>query len=123
MARVDVTEVLVDPDFVDSMSIISRKPSVNSFGENILQEVTTQTIGSIQPASGKALQRLPESLRVANISSFWVKGLIVASAPGIYTDVLVFQGVRYQVQNVMDWSSWGAGWCEGLAIAQGPTGE
>lgn len=121
MAQIDITGLLSDPDFVDHISLVSRKPSVNSFGENTLKETKLDSIGSVQPASGKVLQRLPEALRVANVSSFWFKGQIVVSEPGKYTDILIFKGTRYQVQSVMDWANWGQGWCEGLCIAEVPS--
>lgn len=120
MSRIDVTDLLTDPDFVDEIQLVSRRTVVNQFGENILNETTVVTVGSVQPASGKAIARLPEALRVADISSFWFKGVIVASAPGKYSSVLVFKGRRYQVQTVLDWSTWGAGWCEGTCVAEVP---
>ncbi len=120
MARIDVTELLTDPDFVDQIQLVTRVPSVNSLGENILAESTIRTIGSVQPADGKVIQRLPEALRVANVSSFWFKGVIEASAPGKYSSILVFKGRRFQVQTVQDWTNWGAGWCEGTCVAELP---
>lgn len=118
MARIDVSELMVDPDFVDTVSIFTRVPTVNSFGEMTLQESCIQTVGSVQPASGRVIQRLPESLRVANLSSFWIKGKLTATAPGKYTDILVFKGYRYQIQTIFDWSNWGEGYCEGVCVAE-----
>lgn len=120
MGRIDVTELLTDPDFVGPIQLVSRVPSINSRGENILSESSLCTVGSVQPASGRAIARLPEALRVANVSSFWFKGKIVASAPGKYSSILVFEGQRYQVQTVLDWTNWGAGWCEGTCVAEVP---
>lgn len=121
MARIDVTELLSDPDFVDNVQIVSRQSSENTYGENVITESTRNLVGSVQPASGKALQRLPEALRVANVSSFWVKGEIVATADGKYPDLLVFKGKRYQVQFIFDWTNWGAGWTEGTCIVETPS--
>ena len=120
MAKINVTELMTDPDFVDVMSVVTRVPSINSYGENILQESTLETVGSVQPASGKVLQRLPEAMRLANVSSFWFKGQIIATAPGKYSSVLVFKNQRYQVQSVSDWSNWGEGYTEGTCIAEVP---
>ncbi len=120
MAQVNVTELLSDPDFVDVILLVSRVPQINSFGENSVVETILNTVGSVQPASGRVINRLPEALRVANLSSFWFKGTIVASAPGKYSSILVFKGVRYQVQTVMDWSNWGQGYCEGTCVAEVP---
>lgn len=120
MSRIDITDLLSDPDFVDEIQMVTRRPQINSFGENILTETVLVTVGSVQPASGRAIARLPEALRVADISSFWFKGVIVASSPGKYSSILVFKGRRYQVQTVLDWSTWGQGWCEGTCIAEVP---
>lgn len=121
MALIDVTELFTDPDFVDAMALVDRKDQVNSKGENVLTEVITASVGSVQPASGRALQRLPESLRVANMTSFWFKGQIVASSPGKYASQLIFRGQRYNVVTVFDWMNFGQGWCEGLCVVEVPT--
>lgn len=121
MAQVDVSELMTDPDFIDAMRVINRIPIVDSRGENSLTNIVTESVGSVQPADNKAILRLPEALQVQNLMSFWFKGIIVASAPGLYTAILEFKGSRFQVKTVADWSNWGAGWCEGLCVAEGLT--
>jgi galactose-6-phosphate isomerase len=120
MADIDVTEILFDPDFSDEICLIDRVPTVDGFGRNILTEVKFDTVGCIQPASGKVIQRLPEDLRVANMSSFWLHAKIIATAPGKYSSVLVFRGTRYLVQTVFDWSNFGEGFTEGICVAEVP---
>ena len=120
MAQIDVTDLLLDPEFCDVMSVVTRVPTVDVHGENSLAETTLVTVGSVQPASGRTINRLPEEFRVANVSEFWFKGKIVASEPGKYSSILVFNGQRYQVQTVMDWSNFGAGWSEGTCVAEVP---
>lgn len=121
MAEVDVTELLYDPDFIDPICIVHRTPTVNEFGENVLTECIVSTIGSVQPASGKTINRLPDALRLSDVSSFWVKGNIIADGTSKYPDLLVFRGRRYQVQNVQDFSNWGSGWAEGTCVAEKPS--
>jgi hypothetical protein len=120
MGQIDVTDLLVDPTFVDPIQVISRVPTVDSFGQNSLMESTLNTYGSVQPATGRSIARIPEALRVANMSNFWYKGEIVASAAGEYATILVFNGQRYQVKNVFDYSNWGQGFCEGLCVGEVP---
>lgn len=121
MAQLDVSDILNDPLFVDQITLIQRLPRVNSLGENVITETCINSYGTVQPASGRTLQRLPDEMRVANVSSFWFKGEIVASEPGKYSSVIVFCGKRYQVQVVFDWGNWGAGWCEGTCVAEVPS--
>lgn len=121
MGQIDVSEVLLDPDFVDPMQLVTRVPTTDLHGEGHLTESTVNSYGSIQPANFKTVQKMPEAMRVDNLMSFWFRGTIVASAPGKYASVLVFKGIRYQVLTVADWSSWGAGWTEGVCIAEPTT--
>lgn len=118
MARVNVTELLVDNDFVDAVTLIHRTPNVNSYGENVLAEKCVSTVGSVQPASGRTLMRAPDALKLEDVSSFWVKGEIVSDGTCKYPDILVFKNRRYQVKSVQNWTNFGAGWCEGLCIAE-----
>jgi hypothetical protein len=120
MSQIDVTELLTDPDFVDKVQLISRTTEINTKGENILSESCSQTVGCVQPISGKTLLRLPENFRVDNMMSFWIKGSIIAVRPGKYSSVIVFRGRRFNVQHVFDWTQAGAGWCEGACIAEVP---
>ena len=118
MANVDVSDLLSDPDFVDPIQVITRTPRTNSLGEASFSECVLNTYGSVQPADFKTVNKLPEALRVANVSSFFFKGEIVATAPGKYSSVLVFRGQRYQLQTVADYSNWGRGFTEGTCVAQ-----
>lgn len=121
MAEIDVTDLLVDPDFIDELILITRATTVNSYGENVVTETSTATVGSVQPASGKTLQRLPDALRVADVSSFWIKGVITADGSGKYPDLISFRGRRFQVQVVFDWTNYGEGWAEGTCVAEKPS--
>ncbi len=121
MALIDVSELMTDPDFVDPISVITRVPAINSLGEMSMTETVLQSVGSVQPADWKTVQKLPEGMRVANVASFWFKGKIIATEPGKYSSILVFNGVRYQVQTVADWSNFGEGYCEGTCVAEVPS--
>ncbi len=122
MAQIDVSDLLLDPDFINPLKLIHRTPVVNGHGENQLVETCEDTVGSVQPASGKTIQRLPDALRVGNVSSFWIKAGIVADSSCKYPDLISFRGKRYAVQTVDDWSNWGAGWMRGTCVAERPGG-
>ena len=120
MGQIDVSDVLSDPDMLDACVLVHRTPFINEFGENVLREQGEQTYGSVQPASGKVLQRLPEALRVPNVMSFLIKGKIVSDGTQRYPDIISFRGQRYAVQVIFDWTSWGEGYCEGTATRERP---
>jgi hypothetical protein len=115
-----VSELLFDPEYVDEIVQIKRAPSVNLRGENILGKVNVKTVGCVVPASGKTIFKLPEDFRVADLYEFIIQGTITATAPGKYSDQLVFKGEVFNVQLVFDYSNWGAGFCAGTCIRQVP---
>lgn len=121
MAELDVTELLYDPDFVDPVILIHRTATVDAFGENVLVETSFNTVGSVQATSGRDMQRLPELLRLANVSTFWIKAEIVTDGfMSKYPDIIVFRYARYQVQQVLNWENFGNGWTQGLCVVEKP---
>lgn len=118
MARIDVSELMIDPDFVDPVVLVHRTPTVTNLGENTLTELKVATVGSVQPASGQTILRLPDAMRVGDVNSFWVKGEIVSDGSNEYPDLIQFQGVSYAVQTVNNWTNWGGGWSVGTCIRQ-----
>lgn len=125
MAQIDVSELMTDPDFVDAVTVITRVQSVDSSGVASYSESSLTTIGSVQPASYRTVQKLPESLRMEDLSSFWIKGpaaILTTTASGGYPSILVFRGLRYQVRNVANWGNFGQGYAEGICVAEPPSG-
>src|SRR5690348_279337 len=120
MALIDVTELMVDPDFVDIMQVVTRREYVDSLGQSHFEENILSTVGSIQPASGEVVKKLPESMQTSDVSTFFFKGKIIASAPGKYSSIIIFNGNRYQVQKVNDFSNWGEGFTEGICVVETP---
>jgi hypothetical protein len=121
MADLDVSELLLDIDFVDAMSLVHRTSTVNSKGENVLVETTVSTFGSIQPISGKELHRIPEALRQSDIRTFYIKAEITTDGTGRYPDILIFKSKRFQVISTSPWLNFGEGWNEGLCVVESPS--
>lgn len=122
MALVDVSELLLDPDFVNTVSLIHRAATVSSQGKTQIVETTVETIGSVQPAPTKEIQRLPDALRMSDVRKFWIKAEILADGESQYPDIIVFQGKRFQIVNVETWLNFGNGWNAGLCVWEKPSG-
>jgi len=122
MALIDVSDLLLDPDFVNQVSLVHRTSTVGTNGKNTLVENTVQTIGSVQPAPAKDIQRLPDALRMSDVRKFWIKAEILADGSSQYPDIIVFQGKRFQVINTEPWLNYGAGWNAGLCVWEKPAG-
>ena len=118
MAQIDVSELLLDPDFIDPIVILRRHTIVNEFGENVLTEGRLPTVGSVQPASAKTISRLPEGLQMADVRSFFVKLEIIQDGTCQYPDIILFQGSRYQIKTAAPWLNFGGGWNEGICVRE-----
>lgn len=122
MALIDVTDLLGDPDFVDSdAQLIRRTVTINSFGENVITEAAPVSIvASIQAGAGQQLDRLPESARLRDFITVYCDVQLTAESVGGYCDVIVWDGARWLVQIVTDYHNYGAGYFEAVCIKEVP---
>lgn len=121
MAQLDVSELFTDPEFVDEMYLVTRVAAVNSLGENFLNQSSCKTVGSVQPTDGPTMNRVPDALRNENLSSFWIQAPLADTSGCKYPSIIIFKGKRFQVKHVFDWTNWGAGFSEGLCVAENPS--
>lgn len=110
MARVDVSELMVDPDFVMNFTIIRRTATINEFGENQPVETSEPGIGSIQAPTKETASRLPEGVQLTRFKTVFTKAVFYANAAGKYVDQIEYKGKRYNVAAVTPWEDFGAGW-------------
>lgn len=112
MARLDVSELLLDPDFVDPFTIVRRVPTINGYGENVLAESTLDAVGSIQAPGKEAALRLPDGVLIASAKTIYTKTEIYSDKVSGYADQILYQGQRYNVLTVLPWGNFGSGWFE-----------
>lgn len=118
MAQLDVSDLLLDPTFVDPLTLIRRTFTVATTGKAIITETSIPTYGSIQPASAKEIARLPDDLRLSDVRNFYIKIEILQTGSTAYPDVILYQGNRYQVKTAAPWLNYGRGWNVGLCIKE-----
>lgn len=110
MANIDVSDLMVDPDFVNKFEIVRRLAAINDFGEAVFTESSFPIIGSVQAGDGATLKRLPEGAQLEDTKTIYSKTQLRANVPGGYSDIVIWKCKRYQVLTVMPWENWGAGW-------------
>jgi len=109
MAAIDVSDIVGDPDFQDSVTLIRRTSVVNSTGRNVLAESSSTVRMVVQPAKPDDLQRLPDSVRRQDAINVWYRGSLSADAGGVYPDIVVWGGKRFQVQTADPFGNWSNG--------------
>lgn len=122
MALLDVTEVLFDPDFMDSGLVCKR--SVQAVGDNG-RTTTTDTVmqfsGVVTSDKGDILERLAGAERKKGSITIHTTFLLTAGTGNTTADVVTWQGKNYTVSNVNDYGHFGRGFvcatCDLLPLA------
>lgn len=121
MALVDVSDLVIDPDFTNSFVLIKRASAINAYGEMNLIETPSNVFGVIQNINNETLKRFPEAAEFSDGIQVWYKGKLEAEAPNGYCDVVVWQGARFLVKIVTEqFMNWGAGWTSALCSKEVP---
>lgn len=100
--------------FATRYNCLHRAQSISVYGETVLTETAFTIQASIQPTTGKELEFLPESAFLTESIKIFSKEALTSAIPGGYGDIVIFNGVRYQVVRSMQWKTH----CESFAIME-----
>lgn len=64
-------------------------------------------VASLQPLSGREMDRLPELLRTREVQALWTKTPLVAAQEDTQGDLVSIKGVTWEVHNFSDWQDLG----------------
>lgn len=109
MALLDVSEVISDPLFTTTVTLVCTEEFVNDLGEATWQDAETRDVSAVVTADTKTIERLPDALRRAGtiLVRFLVKDFEAFRARGY--DAVVWRGRRFVVKDAADYSHFGAG--------------
>lgn len=116
MPLLDVTEVIVDPDFMDTMTYTrnTQVPIGNGRYEN--QQVTLPAAGVITMDRGSIINRIEAgsyvdgSILIHTLTRLRVKGAEFDS------DSVTWNGTTYTVKSIGDYSRYGAGFIWAVCV-------
>lgn len=109
MALLDVSDVLLDPDFADSLVCERLAQNVGDDGIAVNTAKVHRFAGVVTNDSGDKLSRISSGERVeGNIVVHSVFRLQDGSS-GMTADVVTWRGRRFTVVSVNDWSHFGRG--------------
>jgi hypothetical protein len=119
MALIDVSDLLRDPDFTNVVTLIRRAVAVNEHGENVMTETPCYITAVVQGDNTETLEKLPDGARLSDAITVFYRGTLSAERPGGYADIIVWQGRRYQVREVIeDFLNYGAGFTKAICILE-----
>lgn len=110
MALLDVTEVLLDPDFIDMGIVCERNvQTVGSNGRAVNTPTEIIFCGVVTSDSGDILERIQAAERIKGSITIHTKFSLNDGSVGFSADIVRWQGRRYTVSNVNDYSHFGPG--------------
>ena len=100
----DISEILDDPDFIQTVEFGIVTQSTNGTGDPLETEVrSSHDNTNVQPASGATLQRLPEGERTKDVLQVFTK----SSFPIKNGDYMYFNNLKYRCITTEDWTQYG----------------
>lgn len=99
----DMSDV-VDSMITDAYAVTRRTPS--SYVDGRLQASTDtvfEILASVQPATGRDLQRLPEGMRTAETRVIYTTSELLTQGASQDPDIIAIEGFAYEVQTVEQW--------------------
>ena len=120
MPFLDVTDVLLDPDFADTIGVIRRTEVVNSYGEaQVYDKPDFNIIAVVTTPGANELSRLPEYATFTNTISVITKFPLRSasqenSADNYQPDLIVYQNTKYVVNHVDDYTQYGPGFVQAI---------
>lgn len=122
MARIDVSDILCDPDFMDTGLVCER--NAQTVGSNgMATNTVTQTpfAGVVTSDNGDLLERGSDGERVKGNMTIHTRFPLDDGSSTNCADVVQWRGRRYTVTVVNDWSHFGRGFvcatCDILPLA------
>ena len=123
MASLDVSFLLADPDFADTLTARRLAQTVGSNGRAVSTATDTDFIGVAFPGAGNLLVRGPDGERVSADMTVVTMHPLSSGSAGNPADEVVWRGNRYTVKSVQDYSNWGAGFvlalCDLIPVSGG----
>lgn len=125
MPQLDVTELLLDPDFAERISVTRQTQTVNSNGVNVVTPtVYSNLVAIVEAAQGTENQFLEDLARVKGVIQVHTTTFLLTDGTGTFApDIVTWNSREYLVLVVNDWSKFGAGYtcatCQLKSLTQG----
>lgn len=122
MALLDVSDILDDPDFVDSVTLCRSAVVTGENGRSTATRIETTIIGVVTQGGGDDLDRTGDAQKIKGSITVHTVSELSAGSPTAAPDEVVWQGRRYIVDSVADWSNLGAGYWAASCVLKSVTG-
>jgi hypothetical protein len=122
MPDIDVSDLLLDPDFVgvpsqrpgfDGITVRRRQEIVNNHGRAEYAVTTfNEVVASVISIADQAIVRGPDQMHLPQLIEVHTKFALQGPSPGYGPDFIVWNGTTFQVNKVQNHSHYGAGFIQ-----------
>ncbi|MGR7993837.1 hypothetical protein [Xanthobacter sp. ZOL 2024] len=119
MPLLDVSDVLLDPDFADTITVYRQSVTIGDDGRSTRAETVTSAIAVVTPDQWSTLQRQAEGSNVSETITVVTQFRLIPSMDGYDADEITWNSKRYVITAVGDCSRYGAGFVEASAELKG----
>ena len=119
MPDLDLSDILCDPDLAgDVFHVVRRIASISAGGVVAITGTQTDLLfGGVVPQDA-TLGQDPDGARVAGTIKVWAQYPFVMASGGTLADLILWNGRRYIVTDVQDYSRFGGGFMAATATLQ-----
>lgn len=117
MATLDVSDVLLSPEFTDNYLIQRNVETVDTHGRSTVAVTTTNSFGVVTMASGADLKRHPEFQELDRVLSIVTKTRLQSAVNGSQPDIIIWRGDNYVVKYVDLYPQFGQGFYQVIAAS------
>jgi hypothetical protein len=110
MPLLDVSDVLLSPEFMDlTLSVTRNAQTVGDDGNTVITSASTPFYGVVTSLSGSVLHRVAEGEHISDTITIHTQFKLIDGQSGYDADIVNWQGLQWTVTNVNDYSTWGVG--------------
>lgn len=119
MPLLDVSDILLDPDFVDlTLVCVRQTQSVDANGRASNAQTTIPFSGVVTMDRGSIMNRVAEGAYISGSILIYSQFNLQMAGSAVDSDLVNWHGEQYTVMNVGDYSAYGVGftWAVGQPI-------
>ena len=110
MALLDVSDIVLDPDFADEMICYRSTQTIGDNGRAINTDPQPLTFwGVVTEYDGDILERTAEGDRIRGSITVHSRFVLIEGSPSVTADIIEFRGRKYTVSKVDNYSHFGQG--------------
>ncbi len=110
-----VTDVLSDPNFIDSFSVTRNIQTITPLGRAVdTPTVIAKVYGVVMPVDNSIIDKFPQGEIEHGDIIIYTRFRLTDGGGASDFDIVTWNGATYQVKSTNDWSRYGPGYMEAI---------